>query len=1153
MINLMRFSNGFYRSLRGWRAGQGSVLLCLLALTMLCPLIVRGQELTATLSGIVTDSSGAVIPHASISIELNGVNAGARAVESDGSGNYVATNLAAGTYSITVTATGFETFKGKNIVLNVAEKHAFNVQLKAGAVSTTITVEDNPISVDTESAGQAGTITGTQIRELEIASRSFAQLVTLQPGVINAGLGVEANPQSNNQMAVNGARGSANNWTLDGADINDTGSNQTVVNTPSVDAIQEFTLQRGNYDAGYGRSGGGQVLVATKSGTSSFHGDAYEFVRNTDLDANDYFTKQNQLATGQKNQAAVNHHNAFGYTIGGPVYIPKLYNADKTKTFFFWSEEWHKIVSPNSGSEPAATTAMIGGVIPGQYTLPAWAPASEAACVAYDAKTNVTTISPTCFSQNAQVYLKDVFTPNPANDGTNYDYSFSAKNDLRDDIVRIDHYFNDKIHFFARGINDTFPTDDPLGMGWGSGSNYPGLVDTSVDSPGKNVVGNLTWTISPKAVNEFEFVWAQGTYTATSAPGEFATSSTALKSLTTGTEYYPDPYGRMPSVYITGVTGFSVGFSPYKERNLDRTYFDNLSYSMGKHTLRAGFQIQQMIKTENAVFSYAPGAGSNPIYMFNTFGDFLLGNVATFSQANRDVVPDLHFVNSEVYLQDDFKINSKLTVNLGVRWSFLPSPSDLKNTLTNFDPMLFKSTDAPTILPNGSMEAGTTNPYNYANGLIFPKGTACTYAQSAALFATCSPYGSLVNPNTKANFAPRIGFAYNPDGHGTTSIRGGFGIFYDRSLDGIWENDAFANPIYVKSTTILNTSFDAVSGGALAPPPSTPAGITSTGIPSFKVPDYANYNLSIQRQLLPTTTLEVAYVGNQARHLLGTFDQNQPTVSAWTNETGGASTESVNAIRPYAGYGTITNRSPIFTSNYNSLQISLNHRSNKGVTVGVAYTWSRTLTTNSADRGNAATNIYNMKLDYGPSNINTPQVFEASYVYDLPFFKAQHGVEGRILGGWEVSGITSMVSGQNFSIVQPYDPFDLNAYSGVTGNGIGLSGVRPDQVTPRVAMPKQIGAWFSPSAFAPAVGHFGSEGSNSILGPGTQNWDLAAIKNVKIAGQVSFQLRGEFFNAFNHTELSNPDANMADGAFGSITSVVAGSYRRVQIGAKLYF
>jgi hypothetical protein len=1126
----------------------------------------RAQELAATLSGTVTDSTGASIPHASIAIALNGVNGTARVVESDASGNFTATNLTAGTYSITVTSAGFETYKAKDIVLNVSEKHAVNVQLKAGSTSTTITVEDNPVAIDTETSEQAGTITGVQIRELEVASRSFAQLVTLQPGVINAGLGVEANPQSNNQMAVNGARASANNWTLDGADINDTGSNQTVTNTPSMDAIQEFTLQRGNYDAGFGRSGGGQVLVATKSGGSSFHGDAFEFVRNTDLDANDYFTKQNQLANDQKNKPAVNHHNVFGFTIGGPVFIPHVYNSDKKKTFFFYSEEWHKIVSPNAGSEPAATQAMIGGAFtvpapakPGDPLIPAPAlPATMAAsCETFtrnadgSGQGSIKVSNPACVSKNAQVYLTNVFAPNAANDGSNYDYSFSAKNNLRDDIVRIDHYFNDKVHFFARAINDTFPNDQPLGLGWGSGSNYPKLNDTAVDSPGKNVVGNLTWTISPKLVNEFEFVWAQGTYSATSAPGEFATSKTALNALTKGTEYYPDPYGRMPSVYVGGITGFSVGFSPYKERNLDRTYFDNLSYSMGKQTLRAGFQIQQLIKTENAVFSYAPTAGSNPIYMFNTWGDFLLGNVATFSQANRDVIPDLHFVNSEVYLQDDYKVNSKLTVNLGVRWSFLPSPSDVKNTLTNFDPQLFNAAAAPKIQADGSMVAGPTNPYNYANGLIFPTGTACTYAQTAGRFASCSPYGALVNPNTKANFAPRIGFAYNPDGHGVTSIRSGFGIFYDRSLDGIWENDAFSNPIYLKSTTIYKTSFDAVAGAALAPPPSTPAGITATGIPTFKVPSYANYNLSIQRQLLPTTTLEVAYVGNQARHLIGTFDQNQPTVSAWANETGGAGSQNANAIRPYAGYGTITNHSPIFTSNYNSLQLSLNHRSSKGITVGVAYTWSKTLTTNSADRGNSATNIYDMKLDYGPSNINTPQVFEASYVYDLPFFKEQHGVEGRVLGGWELSGITSMVSGNNFSIAQQYDPFDVN-FTGT--NGIGLGGVRPDQVTPRVAMPKQKGEWFDINAFKDAVGHFGSEGSNSILGPGMQNWDLAAIKNVKVVGLSSFQLRAEFFNAFNHTNLANPDANKADGSsFGTITSVLPNSYRRIQLGAKLYF
>src|SRR5271165_4838789 len=266
-----------------------SLLLLLMILLLSLPLMGGAQELSATLSGTVTDTSGAVIPHALIAIALNGVNGAARVVESDGSGNYTATNLNAGIYSITVTSAGFETFRGKNIVLNVAEKHAFNAQLKAGAVSTTVTVEDNPVSVDTESSAQAGTISGVQVRELELSSRSFEQLVTLQPGVVNA-LGDEVSAGAT-ALAVNGARTTANNWTVDGADINDSGSNGTITNEPSIDAIQEFTLQRGTYDAGYGRSGGGQVLVATKSGTSAFHGDAYEFVRNTAFDANAYFNK----------------------------------------------------------------------------------------------------------------------------------------------------------------------------------------------------------------------------------------------------------------------------------------------------------------------------------------------------------------------------------------------------------------------------------------------------------------------------------------------------------------------------------------------------------------------------------------------------------------------------------------------------------------------------------------------------------------------------------------------------------------------------------------------------------------------------------------------------------------------------------------------
>lgn len=1170
-IELFRSQIGFAQSLLAvspgpsnrWRSRLSrKPLLGLLALVLLLATQAgRAQELSATLSGNVTDASGAVIPRAAITILQNGVNGGARVVESDSVGNYLASNLPAGTYSLTVKAEGFQTFAGKNIVLNVAEKHTFNIQLKTGAVTETVTVEDNPISVDTETASQAGTISGVQVRELELSSRNFEQLLVLQPGVINAGLGDEASA-SNTGVVINGARNSANNWTVDGADINDSGSNNTVVNTPSVDAIQEFTLERGNYDAGYGRSGGGQILVATKAGTSSFHGDAYEFVRNTVLDANEYFNKMNQIANGDKNKNGVNHHNFYGFTIGGPVFIPKVYNEKKDKTFFFWSEEWHKQSTPGSASMPAPSASMLAGTVTGKFTdLPSTASAACAAALAtaYNASSNTTQIPQVCYSANSKVYLSNVFSKYQANQGSNYFFGYSATNNLRDDIVRVDHYFNEKIHFYARGMNDDMPVAAPMGL-W-AGNNYPGLVNTTVNSPGKNVVGNLTWTISPKVVNEFEFVWAQGTYGSTIASGQFATSSTVNSALTAGTSVYPDPYGRVPNVSITGVTGYSSGSAPWKERNLDRTYFDNLSYQLGKHNLRAGFQFQQMIKTEN-------GVGGNPNYSFNSWGDFLVGDVASFGQASRDVIPDLHYVNSEAYVNDDWKLSRKLTFNIGLRWSFFPSVTDVKDTLLAFDSLLFNASNAPKIDPlTGNIVSGTpTNAGNYANGLIFPKGTACSYAQSHSLFAQCSPYGEYINPNDKANFAPRLGFAYNPDGHGVTSIRGGFGIFYDRVLNGIWEQNAFGNPIYAPATNITNGSFDNIKSGTPAGASYGPQGLTSTGTPTFKVPNYANYNLSVQRQLLPTTTVEVAYVGNIARHLLGEYDQNQPTVAARqaVGGTSAADTTNVNAIRPFLGYGAINTRSPLFTSNYNSLQVSLAHRSSKGLTLGLAYTWSKILTTNSSDRSNEVTDIHNIKFDYGPSNLNTPHVMVANYIYTLPFYKEQHGFQGRVLGGWELSGVVSMVSGQSFAATQPFDPWGYGNYCAQhnlnatdcakspdqTQNGLGLGATRVDQVG-AIHMNKKLTSWFSTSSFAYANGHFGSERANPMLGPGLQNWDIAAIKNIKVAEQVSFQLRGEFFNAFNHENFSSVDSTIGDGAFGQVTS--GHDPRRVQLAAKLYF
>ena len=513
-------------------------------------------------------------------------------------------------------------------------------------------------------------------------------------------------------------------------------------------------------------------------------------------------------------------------------------------------------------------------------------------------------------------------------------------------------------------------------------------------------------------------------------------------------------------------------------------------------------------------------------------------------------------------MQDDWKLNKKLTINLGVRWSAFPSPSDVKDTLNNFDPLIYSASKAPTIDPaTGSFNPGQTIggnpliPATYANGIIFPTGTACTAAQAISSQITCSPYGSNINPNKNTNFGPRIGFAYNPDGRGLTSIRGGFGIFYDRLLNGIWEQNAFQDPPLLQTTTISNTSFDKPSGSNVVS--YGPNGLTVTGTPTFKVPDYANFNISVQRQLLPTTTIEVAYVGNLARHLLGEFDANQPTLSART----GNPTADVNAIRPFLGYAQMHDRAPLFTNNYNSLQVSVSHRSSKGLTLGAAYTWSKDLTTNSNDRGTSATNSYNFKQDYGPSTSNTPQMLVVNYVYDLPFFKSQRGVEGHLLGGWELSGISSFISGSSFEVTQPNDPF---LATGPNGLGISVDGDisnRPDQ-TAAIQKIKKQGQWFSTTSFAAASGHFGSERSNPLIGPGVQNWDLASIKNLNLGEHLRFQLRGEYFNAFNHTNFSGVDSNFGDqtfdvngvrngGSYGLVTS--AHEPRRIQIGAKLNF
>lgn len=1116
---------------------------CLVVVIVGLSFIALAQGLTATLNGTVTDPTGAVIPNAQISISQ--ANQGtSRTILSNAVGSFTVTNLPAGTYTVKIQAPGFKEFVAPTVTLFVAQTRSLNAVLELGMASQTVTVQQSAVALETTTSEVAGTISGTQVAELQLNNRNFEQLVTLQPGVVNnlasvAGFGAS----STSTISINGSRVSGNNWTVDGADINDSGSNTTLLNVPSVDAIQEFTMERSTYDAQYGRSGGGQVLVSTKSGTSQYSGVLYEFNRNDVFNANSYFNNRNHV------KRAVERYNNFGFTLGGPFYIPKVYNASKDRAFFFWSEEWRKESLPASTSSPTPAANELNGVFAGTITN------APVGCISYDAVLNRSTINPSCYSQNAKAYLA-IYKNFAPNSGTNLNItSYSQMNNFREDLVRLDFNLSPKWHFFARGMRDDVPQVQAIGLF--AGQNFPGPASTLELSPGHNAVGNLTWTISPRMVNEIEFAFSQGEIKSSYMP-EAIMNSSSFASQLTGTTAYPDPYGRNPGVTFTGhaIQGIVPGSTPYRQRNEDRNLFDNYSATLGKHTVRTGFTIQEMLKNQNT-------ANGDASFQFNDFADFLLGNVATYTQVNRDIVPKLHYFNIEAYGQDDWQLTRTLTLNLGLRYSYFPSPADQNNVLQNFDPELFSASAAPKIdAATGKFVAGQgIIPATYTNGFIFPQGDSCKQAQAISSTVQCSPWGNHVNPDQKNSFAPRVGFAYAPDWYqNRIAIHGGFGIFFDRILVGIWNQNAFTDPPLAQSTTINNTNFDnpllGSTGVSLGP-----NHIVATGSPTMPTPYYMDYNLTVQDQILPNTLFEVAYVGTLGRKMLGEVDTNQPTMAARQAQP----TASVLAVLPYLGYNWIAARIPYAMSSYNSLQMSVNHRVQHGLTLGIAYTYSKNLTNASYDRGTAAYNTYDHRLDYGPSSLNQPHTFSANYVYELPFYKEQHGVKGRVLGGWQVSGIVAMNDGFALTVRQKYDNFDCANSAGQRVSSGCVAGTYPgglnmDQSADFVPRPDRIGPihrskneiqWFSTSAFADAVGHFGSSPNGVMQGPGVVDFDIAAMKNIKMNDHVRFQLRGEFFNAFNHTNFSTVGTNSDLTTFGNVTAT--GLPRNIQFGGKMYF
>jgi hypothetical protein len=1102
---------------------------------LLGALSLLAQGTTGSIAGTVTDPAGAPVPGASVAVTNLDLKAILRQVKTNRSGDFSIPSLPPGHYSVAIENPGFKKAERQDIVLNVNDALTVSFRLEVGDVKETVTVESSPVQVELQNgAAQSTTVNGSQIRELALVTRNYEQLVALMPGVSSAsvdqlyvGTSLPSGQTATIPFAINGSRNSMNAWLVDGADNVDRGSNQTLLNTPSVDAILEFKVLRSGYSAESGRAGGAQISVVTKSGTSVFHGDSYEFVRNSAFAANNFYNN----ATGVGLPPL--HYNNFGWTLGGPILVPRRYNTEKNKTFFFVSQEFRRVITYATG----VATLPLAGWLNGTFATPVCSAYTGSACAS--PTTKLTNIDPV-----AQQYVKDIFSRLPLNTAsTTVNSLFRNVYNFEQELYKVDHVFGPKLQVSARFLRDQIPTTEPQGLF--TGSPVPGVPVTNTNAPGHNWTFRATSTFTPVWLNEAGYSYSYGAILSNPSGLISSQASPDIKT----TLPFPVTLTQVPGLSFTGGTSIT-GYGPYRDYNRNYNFFDNMTRIWGNHTIRFGGSFNHYQKTENAAganagsFGFTSATAGTPAgtsLFAQAFANFLTGNVQTFSQTSLDITPDIRANQWEIFAQDDWRVRPNLTVNFGVRYSMFRQPYDAKKELTTFDPTLYSAANAATLTAGGLL---TGNAQNYLNGI--------------SINGQNSRYGSKVSNEDSGNIAPRLGFAWDPFKTGKTSVRGGYGIFYDAVLYGIFEQNIFANPPYVNAVSISNVTLDNPAAGT-ASISTTPKALRGT-MSNYTSPYMQQWSLEIQRQITPKTLVSVAYVGTKGTHLLGIVDINQVSpnlaynsglASASTFYTSTASELPLNNLRPYKGYNAINVVEPWFNSNYNSLQIYATRRFLGDSQVSGSYTFSKNLTSNQTDRSSAPQNSYNFAAEYGPATYDRKHVFNVNFIYQLPFFRKQPGLTGKALGGWQLSMIGQYYTGLPYTITtSSSDPAALGLL------GSSASSARPDLVCdPYSGWTSTRTSWFNTACFVnPTTHHVGNEGRGVLRGPGYEGWSASLSKNVLFGAEQRYriQIRGEASNVFNHANPSGfGSTNNTSSLFGTVTGYR--DPRIIQLAAKLYF
>ena len=1149
-----------------------------LGIVVLCSLLfssIQAQEITARIHGVVTDASGGGVPGAAVKATntLTQVPYTTR-TEADGTFRFLA--LPVGSYDVTVTKTGFRIFTARGVALALNQDYNLPVQLQVGQLTESVQVEANPVQVETTNTQISTVIESQAIVDMPLNGRNWTALQQLTPGVVSTS-------DRMGTYASNGSQSQQNSFLINGADAIDLPLNTPLV-IPSPDAIAEFNMITSTINPEYGRNSGAILNAIIKAGTNAFHGDAFEFYRDTFLNGRNLFQQS----------GPVFHQNQFGGTLGGPII--------KNHTFFFISYQGTRARQPSgTNTTNVFTSAQRAGAFSDLATSSGTSPFPLVGenGTTYAAGTPYSTIFPTGHIPAADINpvsakLLSTYVPLPNVAGSSL-YSFNpiANNTVDQGIARVDHVMAHDAFWASLIFQDNVALQTlPF-----TGSSLPGFAESDI-SARKNIEADWTHTFNGSTLNELRASWLRFNY-----QDVYPTQITQPASLGfTGINSQFSQYASVPYVGITGY--FNLGFSTNgPQPRVDSTYelADNFSKVVGRHTMKFGFDGKRynvdnpFAYLNNGSFSFG---GIGAYTTGDTGADFLLGIPDSYNQDSGGAIYAKTY-EYYFYAQDSWKVSNQLTVNYGIGYQ-------IDTPLVNSN---FGSEDLNCFIPGQQSKIFPTAPV----GLNFPGDLGCTSSGYQAHYK---------------HFGPRLGFAYNPDmgwltgGAGKTVIRGGFGIYYNRSEEELTLQNLTAVPFSIFSTGIgdiggspsFAAPFTDVSTGQSIPnkfpltPPQKGSNVDfsffepldfSTINPNFTAPYAMNYNVNIQRQLAGSMILQVGYVGSQGRHLETTYEGNpitpagQAACAASPTCIANRSIQSIlypthTAYAPGNVFASVGVQATVGDSHYNALQVSLNKRMSHGVFFQLSYTYSHSIDdtsgyessfSNAGGGASLATNPYNLEGFYGDSAFDARHRLVASYDWELPRAFHSNGILHSLVDGWTITGVTTLQTGFPLTVFDSADRSLLCNGGSVSYYGcpdsaqyIGSGGVpmydaRTSVNSKTAATPitgPQSYYWFDPNVFThPAYGTLGNEGRNNFHGPGLNDTDMSLLKRFHYSGDEArwVELRLEAFNVFNHTEFSQ--STFSGAGFSPVVSNVnsvnfgrtltAGAGRVIQLGAKIYF